>query len=102
MLFTDSPLGEMSPKNGTYPSGFDRPPWSLSARGFEVTRVRVGFHMLRPATPFTDGFIRHDHAAFHQQLFPIAEAQAEPKVQPHGVADDVAGNPVILIVTVWR
>src|SRR5262245_14707300 len=55
MLFTDSPLGEMSPKNGTYPSGFDRPPWSLSARGFEVTRVRVGFHMLRPATPETAG-----------------------------------------------
>ena len=49
------------------------------------------------ATPFTDGFIGHDHAAFQQQLFDIAEAQAEPEVELHGVADDLDREVVILI-----
>jgi len=32
-------------------------------------------------------FIGHDHAAFKQQLFDIAKAQTEAKVEPHRLAD---------------
>jgi len=32
-----------------------------------------------------DGLMGHHHTQFKQQLFDIAEAEAEPKVQPHGV-----------------
>jgi hypothetical protein len=38
-------------QDGHDPSVFARAPRSLAARGFDGTRVRVGFHMRRPATP---------------------------------------------------
>src|SRR5215471_17203887 len=41
--------------------------------------------------------IGHDYAAFKEELFHIAEAQAEPKVQPHRMADDLNRKSVILI-----
>ena len=47
-----------------------------------------------------DSFVRHDHSAFKQQLFDIPKAQAEPEVEPDGVADDLDRKAVILYVVV--
>lgn len=33
--------------------------------------------------------MRHDSPAFRQKIFNIAEAQREPMIEPHGVADDL-------------
>src|SRR5262245_47872259 len=68
-----------------------------------VTRLRtsatelIGILLTKLAAPFTDGFIGHHHAAFEQELFDITKAQAKPKVQPDGVADDFHGEPVVFI-----
>jgi len=53
------------------------------------------------AAPLAEGLRRHDHSAFQQQLFHITEAQAEPKIQPHGVADDLCRKPMVLIARGW-
>jgi hypothetical protein len=37
----------------------------------------VGIVLPKFATPFPDGFIRHDHAAGEQEFFDITVAQAE-------------------------
>ena len=39
--------------------------------------------------PLPNGFVRHDDAAFGQQILDIPEAQALSVIQPDGVADDV-------------
>ena len=38
--------------------------------------------------PLPHGFVRHDDAAFRQQILDIPEAQVVSVVEPHGVADD--------------
>lgn len=40
----------------------------------------IGILLTELAAPFADGFIRHDHTAFQEELFHIAKAQTEPKV----------------------
>ena len=57
----------------------------------------IGILLAKLAAPLADGFVGHDDPTFKQQLFHIAKAQAEPKVQPHGVADDLDRKAVILI-----
>ena len=57
-----------------------------------------GILLAKFAAPFADSLIGHHHAAFQQQLFDIAETQAESEVQPHGVADDLCREAVVLIV----
>ena len=44
--------------------------------------------------PLPNGFVRHDDAAFGQQILNIPEAQAVSVVQPHGVADDFGRKAV--------
>jgi hypothetical protein len=39
----------------------------------------------------------HEHTTIQKQFFDITEAQAEPKIQPHGVTDDLGRKAVILI-----
>ena len=39
--------------------------------------------------PVADGFVRHGHPAFGHDLFDISVAQAEAKVQPNAMADDL-------------
>ncbi len=39
--------------------------------------------------PLPNGFVRHDDAAFGQQILDIPEAQTVSVIQPDGVADDV-------------
>ena len=40
------------------------------------------------AQPWPNRFVRHDDAAFGQQILDIPEAQAVSVIQPDGVADD--------------
>lgn len=58
-------------------------------------RIRIGLTNL--AAPLPDGFVGHRDAAGKQQLFHIAIAEAEPKIQPNYVADDLGWKAVILI-----
>jgi hypothetical protein len=48
------------------------------------------------APPFADGLVGDNPPAFHQQRFAIPEAQAEAKVQPYRVTQDLHRKPVIL------
>jgi hypothetical protein len=62
-----------------------------------ATPELVGVLLAKLATPLADRFIRHDDSTFQEQFLDIAETQAEAKVQPHGVANDLDRKPVILI-----
>jgi hypothetical protein len=63
----------------------------------------IGIVLATLATPLPNRFIGHDHTTFPQELFDITEAQAEAKVQPDSVADDLDREPVILILLRgWR
>ena len=50
---------------------------------------RVGIVLPELERPLTNGFVGDDDAAMGQEVFHIPEAQREPEVQPHGVADDL-------------
>ena len=45
-------------------------------------------------TPVPDRLVRNDHTALCQKIFDIAEAEAEPVIQPHGVTDDLGREAV--------
>ena len=59
--------------------------------------------------PLPNGFVRHDDAAFGQQILDIPEAQAVSVVEPDGMADDfgrkampkVAGPGVFIPALCW-
>jgi hypothetical protein len=57
----------------------------------------IGVLLAKLATPLADGFVGHPDATFTEELFHIPEAQTEPKVQPHGVANNLYRKAVILI-----
>ena len=57
----------------------------------------LGVRLPEFATPFADGLVGYNHSAFQQQLFDISKAQAEAKVQPDSVADNLHGKAVILV-----
>src|SRR5262249_30089965 len=59
----------------------------------ELIRIRLP----KLAAPFPDGFVGHDHPAGEQEFFHIAIAEAEPEIEPDGVADDVRWKPVVLV-----
>ena len=65
--------------------------------GRVLTDPFIGVLLPKLATPFTNRFIGHNHAPFQEQFLDIAEAQTKPKVQPHGVADDLDGKAVVLV-----
>ena len=43
-------------------------------------------------TPLPGGFIGDDNAPLREQVSDVPEAESEPKVQPHRVADDLRGK----------
>jgi hypothetical protein len=57
----------------------------------------VGIWLTKLAAPFTDGLISHHYTSLQQYFFHVTEAQAEPKVQPHGVADNFHREAMVLI-----
>ena len=42
------------------------------------------------------------HPALSQRLLNVAKAQGEAKIQPHGLADHIGGEPVTLITLIMR
>src|SRR5262245_33244193 len=64
--------------------------------GTAATKL-IGILLAKLATPLANSFIGYDYASFKQQLFDIAKAEAEAKVQPHRVADDLDRKPVYLM-----
>jgi hypothetical protein len=58
----------------------------------------IGISLTKLATPLADGLIGDDHTTFQEEFFHITKTQAEAKVQPHGVTDDLNGKAVVLIV----
>ncbi len=58
----------------------------------------IGILLAKLAAPLADRLIGHDDSAFKQELFDIAKTQAEPEVQPYGMADDLCREAVVLIV----
>jgi len=69
----------------------------LVARPRTATPQLISILLAKLATPFPNRFIGYHYAAFEQYFFHIAEAQAEAKVQPHGVADDFDRKPMMLV-----
>jgi len=74
----------------THPSQTRYPP-ELKARAvrmaletMEETGVRQG----------TDRLVAHDDPTFSEEFLHVAIAKREAEGQPHGVADDLAGEPV--------
>ena len=59
----------------------------------------IGILLPELAAPFADRLVGHDDSAFKQQLFDITKTQAEPNVQPHGMADNVGRKGDYSIVT---
>jgi len=64
--------------------------------GTAATEV-VSLRLAVLAAPFPHRFRGHAHAAVKSYFFPSAKAQAEAKVQPHGVAKELDRTPLILV-----
>jgi hypothetical protein len=47
--------------------------------------------------PLAYGLIRDVHSALEEEFFDIAIAEAEPEIEPNGVADDLDWEAVVLI-----
>src|SRR5262245_48272851 len=65
------------------------------------TTQLIGIVLAKLAAPLADGLIGHDHAPFKEEFFHITQTQAEAKVQPHSVTDDLNGKAVVLIAAAW-
>ena len=65
----------------------------------------IGILLPKLPTPLTDGFMGHRDAALGQQFFHITVAQGEAIIEPDAMADDLAGEAVVLVavrVSRWR
>ena len=68
----------------------------VTGPGASATEL-IGIVLSEFTAPFANRLIRHDYTAFKQSLLDITEAQAEPKVQPYRVADDLYREAMILV-----
>src|SRR5215203_2637577 len=64
------------------------------ARAWQPTPDLVGEALAELARPLAHGLVAHIDAAGCQHLFDHAQAQREPEVEPHGVADDLARKAI--------
>jgi hypothetical protein len=48
-------------------------------------------------TPFPNRFVADRDPAFGHHFFDVTKTQAESKVQPHGVADDLSGKAMAFV-----
>src|SRR3954471_3355240 len=71
----------------------------LVSRVWQLAADLVGKALAELARPLPHGFMAHVDAAGRQHLFHHAQAEREPEVQPHGVADDLARKAVEPILT---
>src|SRR3954447_8155156 len=66
----------------------------LVARAWQPAPDLVGEGLAELARPLPHGLVAHVDAAGRQHLFDHAQAQREPEIQPHGMADDLAWKAV--------
>ncbi len=57
----------------------------------------VGVVWTKPTAPLPNRFIGNLNSKFCQKIFDVAETEAEPVVQPNGVADDFWWEPMSVI-----
>jgi hypothetical protein len=69
----------------------------LVARSGTPPPELVGVLLAKFPAPLADGLIRDDHSPFEEELFDIAIAEAEAKVEPDAVADDFRGKAVVFV-----
>jgi hypothetical protein len=65
----------------------------------------IGVILPKLPTPLTDGFMGYGDATLEQQFFYVAVAQGEAIIEPDSMADDLAGEAVVLVafrVSGWR
>ena len=60
----------------------------------------VGIVLAKLATPLANGLVAYDHTTFKEEFFHLTKAEAESKVQPHCMTDDLAGKAGGFIVRV--
>src|SRR5262245_23200748 len=61
------------------------------------TTELIGIFLAKLTAPLANRVVGDDDSAFQEYLVDVAKAQAEPEVQPHGVADDLDRKAMILI-----
>jgi hypothetical protein len=52
-------------------------------------------------TPLANGFVGHGDSTFGEEFFDFTETEAEAVIQPHGVTDDLRGEPMTLVAGCW-
>jgi len=65
-------------------------PWPATPDPFREARAEF-------RAPAAHGFVRQGDPSLGQQQFDVAEAQTERVIQPHGVTDDLRGEPVAVV-----
>jgi hypothetical protein len=69
----------------------------LVARAGAPSTQPVRVLLPEPGAPTPDRFVADHDTAFEHHLLDVAEAEWEPEVQPHAVADDLTRVPVALV-----
>jgi hypothetical protein len=57
----------------------------------------IGTGLPKLPAPFLDRFIRHGYTKHEQPFLDITVAEAEPEIEPDGVADDLDREAVVLV-----
>jgi hypothetical protein len=57
----------------------------------------IGIRLTKLLRPLADRLIHNEDPTGKQQLFDIAIAEAEAKLQPHSMADDLGWEAVVLV-----
>jgi hypothetical protein len=61
----------------------------------------IAVRLTKLPRPLADRLIRNEDPTGTQQLFDIAIAEAEAKLQPHSMADDLGCGAVVLVSESW-
>jgi hypothetical protein len=77
--------------------GIRRPRRSASRRRPWACRRLIGVRLAECPTRFADGLIGDDDPTGEQEFFDLVIAEAEPEIEPNGVADDLDREAVVLI-----
>ena len=69
-----------------------------SVAGARTVRTNpLGVGSTKFQAPLTDGFLADHDPALGHHFFDVAKTQAESKVQPHAVADDLDGKAMAFV-----
>ena len=67
------------------------------AGAWTVRTNPLGVGSTKFQAPLTDGFVANHNAALGHHIFDAAKTQAESKVLPHTVADDLDGKAMAFV-----